>query len=100
MVKGAVKEQVVELLEAGVRPTHIAKELGISRNTVYRVKKELKEGAGIFEATVIKLVPNERLFLATVGDRLVRVVKKVDIQPKPRSTVRVQKVNNDLYRLV
>jgi len=100
MVKGAVKEQVVELLEVGVRPTHIAKELGISRNTVYRVKKELKEGGNVMDATVIKLVPNERLFLAEVAGRLVRVVKRVDIRPKPRSTVRVHKVNNDLYRLV
>lgn len=100
MVKGAVKEQVVELLEVGVRPSHIAKQLGISRNTVYRVKKEIKEGADVMEATVIKLVPNERLFLAEVAGRLVRVVKKVEIKPRPRSTVRVHKVNNDLYRLV
>ena len=100
MVKGAVEEQVVELLEVGVMPTHIAKELGISRNTVYRVKEELKKVTVIMEATVIKLVPNERVFLAEVAGRLVRVVKKVHIKPIPRSTVRVQKVNNDLYRLV
>jgi hypothetical protein len=67
---------------------------------VYRVKKEIEEGGNVMDATVIKLVPNERLFLAEVAGRLVRVVKKVDIRPNPRSKVRVHKVNNDLYRLV
>lgn len=112
MVDKEKRIKIVEKLESGESPTKIARELEVSRNTVYRVKKEAKEGhikdlkenepktVGIEEAEVIKLVPNERLLLAKVGDRFVRVVKQPKIRPKIRSKIRVMEVTDDLYRLV
>lgn len=112
MVDNEKRVKIVEMLEQGIGPTKIAKELGTSRNTVYRVKKEYKEGhikdlkenkpktVGVEEAEVIKLVPNERLLVARLGDRFIRVVKQPKLRPKIRSRIRVMEVKGDLYRLV
>jgi transcriptional regulator len=112
MVDNGKRVKIVEMLESGESPTEIARKLKTSRNTVYRVKKESKEGnlkdlkvnepktVGIEEAQVIKLVPNERLVLARIGDRFIRVVKQPTLRPKVRSTIKVMEVKDDLYRLV
>ena len=96
--KPVVKEKVALLLQAGETVTSVAKQMNISRKTVTRWKKDLNTQT-VFDATVIKLVPNERLFLGQVGDRLVRVIKKVDVKPRPRSVVRVRFIEEDLYQM-
>lgn len=105
--------KIVELLEAGEKPARIARELKISRTSVYHVKREAKEGklkrlkadevkepVGIAEAEIIKEVPNPRLLLATVNGRFVRVVKKPGVNVPLRRKVKVMEVKGDLYRLV
>lgn len=105
--------KIVELLEAGEKPARIARELKISRTSVYHVKREAKEGklkrlkadevkepTGVVEAIVIKEVPNPRLLLATVNNRFVRVVKKPNLRFRPRTKVLVMEVKGDIYRLV
>ena len=96
--KAEVKEKVALLLQTGDSVTTIAKQMGIGRRTVTRWKAELDKKT-VFDAKVIKLVPNERLFLAQVGDRLVRVIKKIEVKPVPRSRVRVRLVDGDLYQM-
>jgi len=96
--KAEVKEKVALLLQTGDSVTAIAKQMGIGRRTVTRWKAELDKNT-VFDATVIKLVPNERLFLAQVGDRLVRVIKRIDVKPRPRSVVKVRFIEEDLYQM-
>lgn len=96
--KPEVKEKVASLLQVGENVTSIAKQMGISRKTVTRWKKDFSTQT-VFDATVIKLVPNERLFLGQVGDRLVRVIKKIEIKPRPRSVVKVRFIEEDLYQM-
>lgn len=96
--KPEVKEKVALLLQVGESVTSVAKQMGISRKTVTRWKKDFNTQT-VFDATVIKLVPNERLFLGQVGDRLVRVIKKIEVKPRPRSVVKVRFVEEDLYQM-
>ena len=117
MVEKGKRVKIVEMLESGDGPTKIARELGVSRNTVYRVKKEAKAGhikdlkenepktVGIHQAQVVKLVPNQRLLLARLPDlgdgaRFIRVVKPPSVQPRVNSLIRVMEVKDDMYRLV
>ena len=96
--KPEVKEKVALLLQTGESVTSVAKQMNISRKTVTRWKKDFNTQT-VFDATVIKLVPNERLILAQVGDRLVRVIKRIDVKPRPRSVVTVRFVEEDLYQM-
>lgn len=114
MVVKDKRVRIVEMLEMGERPTHIARKLKVSRNTVYRVKKESAEGelkdlkenkpkkVGIEQGQVIKILPNTRMVLAQVppGGRIVRVVKNPKLQLRPKSKINVMEVSGDVFRLV
>ena len=114
MVVKDKRVRIVEMLEMGERPTHIARKLKVSRNTVYRVKKESAEGElkdlkenkpkkmGIEQGHVIKILPNTRMVLAQVppGGRIVRVVKNPKLQLRPKSKINVMEVSGDVFRLV
>ena len=114
MVVKDTRARIVEMLEMGERPTHIAKKLKVSRNTVYRVKKEAKQGelkdlkenkprrVGLVQGQVIKILPNTRMVLAQVppGGRIVRVVKNPTVNLKVKSRINVMEVNGDVFRLV
>lgn len=113
MIEVDTRVKVVEMLEAGEKPAHIARKLKIGRQSVYRIKKEseegkLKEPKAVAQeeaktekdAQVIKLVPNPRLLLAMIDKRFVRVVKRPNINPKARSIIKVMEVRGDLYRMV
>jgi hypothetical protein len=112
-----VRAQVLAMLAEGEGPSAIAKEVGIARTSVYRIKKEAAEGKvkhhtkgdppqpgkdpnEVVDVHVVKVVPNPRLFLGLVGDRFIRVVKKPNQMVRPKSVVKGQWVKDDVYRLV